>query len=317
MLDHDASATPTPSLVPTQVHLERLTEIIALRFGQKVVVSDLHFTPLSGTHQVWECEFEINAQTHTHTERLIVKQLHEHAGQAFSFESTFALQQELFSMGLAAEPIYLSPGNTLWIEAYVSNIKELNIKAAIKSNIKTPSLATPSSTTPEEILVQALAKLHCVDLAKTSDSTKTSAIRQLDPIAECQTLINAVQNTSSSHQAGELTHALGLLLEELAALKNSHNELVLCHNDLHLNHVRGDFDCGGYKCVDWEYAAMGPRYFDLAMCIVINQFSAQQQTQLLQAYAQQTHCDIAAVKQQTQLYVRLAQIINQAWALLI
>lgn len=301
MLNQDTSATPTQPLAPTQANLEKLTEIIALRFGQKVVVSDLHFTPLSGTHQVWECAFEINAQTHTHTQRLIVKQLHEHAGQAFSFESTFALQQELFSIGVAAEPIYLSPENTLWIEAYVSNIK----------------VATSSLATPEEILTQALAKLHRIGLSKTCGSTKTSTIRQLDPIAQCQTLINTVQNTSSSNQAGELTFALDNLLTKFAALKNSHNELVLCHNDLHLNHVRGDFDCGGYKCVDWEYAATGPRYFDLAMCIVINQLSAQQQTQLLQAYTQQTDCDAATVKQQTELYVRLALIINQAWALLI
>ena len=306
MLNQDASATPTQSLVPTQAHLEKLTEIIALRFGQKVVVSDLHFTSLSGTHQVWECAFEINAPTHTHTERLIVKQLHEHAGQAFSFESTFALQQELFSIELAAEPIYLSPENTLWVEAYVFNIKA--------ANIKTPSLATP-----EEILARALAQLHSVDLAKTetSGSAKTSTIRQLDPIAQCQMLIRTVQNISSSHQAGELTLALDNLLTEFAALINSHDELVLCHNDLHLDHVRGDFKCAAYKCVDWEYAAMGPRYFDLAMCIVINQLSAQQQTQLLQVYAEQTHFDIEAVKQQTQLYVRLAQIINQAWALLV
>ena len=301
MLNQDTSATPSQPLAPTQANLEKLTEIIALRFGQKVVVSDLHFTPLSGTHQVWECAFEINAQTHTHTERLIVKQLHEHAGQAFSFASTFALQQELFSIGVAAEPIYLSPENTLWIEAYVSNIK----------------VATPSSTIPEEILAQALAKLHRIGLSKISGSAKTSTIRQLDPIAQCQTLINTVQNTSSSNQAGELTFALDNLLTKFAALKNSHNELVLCHNDLHLNHVRGDFDCGGYKCVDWEYAAMGPRYFDLAMCIVINQLSAQQQTQLLLAYAEQTDCHAATVKQQTELYVRLALIINQAWALLI
>jgi len=301
MLNQDTSATPSQPLAPTQANLEKLTEIIALRLGQKVVVSDLHFTPLSGTHQVWECAFEINAQTHTHTERLIVKQLHEHAGQAFSFASTFALQQELFSIGVAAEPIYLSPENTLWIEAYVSNIK----------------VATPSLATPEEILAQALAKLHRIGLSKTCGSTKTSTIRQLDPIAQCQTLINTVQNTSSSNQAGELTFALDNLLTKFAALKNSHNELVLCHNDLHLNHVRGDFDCGGYKCVDWEYAATGPRYFDLAMCIVINQLSPEQQARLLKQYAIYSNKDENEVKQQTTLYIRLALIINEAWMFLL
>jgi hypothetical protein len=305
MLNQDAPATPTESLAPTQANLEKLTEIIALRFEQKVVVSDLHFTPLSGTHQVWECAFEINAQTHTHThtERLIVKQLHEHAGQAFSFQSTFALQQRLFAIGIAAEPIYLSPQissrsdgqphehDLLWVEAFV------------------PVSEIEQSLTPPQKLARVLAQLHQTSFDTSTVTPTHASIRQLDPINQCQILMSAADtaNTSSS-----LTQALDILINDMQSLKSHRDDPVLCHNDLHLNHVRSN-----NICVDWEYAALGPRYFDVAMCIVINRLTPTAQTQLLKEYAQLTDCNVDTATQQTALYIRLALMINQAWARLL
>jgi hypothetical protein len=283
---------------------EPLTAILCQRVGQPIVASDLRFSALSGTHSVWECAFDVDGLT----ERVIVKLLHQHDGQAFSFASTFALQQRLFVIGIAAEPIYLSPDisssthakpneqGLLWVEAFV-----------------------PAETEQAQALTQtlagALAQLHQTPTATPTDKSTDKPIRQLDPIKQCKALIRALHaghNAKDSSTACSLSQALDILIHDMQDFQHIDDTPVLCHNDLHLDHIRAND-----VCVDWEYAALGPRYFDVAMCIVINQLTPTAQTQLLKEYAQHTDCDVDTATQQTTLYLRLALIINRAWALLL
>ena len=283
---------------------EPLTAILCQRVGQPIVVSDLRFSPLSGTHPVWECAFDVDGLT----ERVIVKQLHEHDGQAFSFASTFALQQRLFVIGIAAEPIYLSPHisssthakpneqGLLWVEAFVPAETEQAQAQALT-------------------LARALAQLHQTPTATPTDKSNDTSIRQLDPIKQCKALIRALHaghDANDSSTACSLSQALDILIHDMQDFQYIDDTPVLCHNDLHLDHIRAND-----VCVDWEYAALGPRYFDVAMCIVINQLTPTAQTQLLKEYAQHTDCDVDTATQQTALYIRLALIINRAWALLL
>jgi thiamine kinase-like enzyme len=64
----------------------------------------------------------------------------------------------------------------------------------------------------------------------------------------------------------------------------------LCHNDVHhLNLVDRD----PLRLIDWEYAGVGEPFFDLASVCIYHDYSLQQRTQLLQAYAgSTTACDI-------------------------
>ena len=281
---------------------EPLIAILCQRVGQPIVAADLRFSALSGTHSVWECAFDLNGLT----ERVIVKQLHEHDGQAFSFASTFALQQRLFVIGIAAEPIYLSPHisssthakpneqGLLWVEAFV------------------PAETEQALT---QTLARALAKLHQAPTATPTDKSTDTSIRQLDPIKQCKALIRALHaghDAKDTSTACSLSQALDILIHDMQDFQYIDDTPVLCHNDLHLDHIRAND-----VCVDWEYAALGPRYFDVAMCIVINQLTPTAQTQLLKEYAQHTDCDVDTATQQTALYIRLALIINQAWALLL
>ena len=284
---------------------EPLIAILCQRVGQPLVASDLRCTALSGTHQVWECAFEVNGLT----ERVIVKQLHEHDGQAFSFASTFALQQRLFVMGIAAEPIYLSPPISSSTHAKPNEQGLLWVEAFVPAETEQAQIQTRAQT-----LARALAQLHLAPTTPTDTSTDT-LFRQLDPIKQGKALISAL-NTShdanDSSTACSLSQALDILIKDMQDLKHIDDTLVLCHNDLHLDHIRAND-----VCVDWEYAALGPRYFDVAMCIVINQLPPTAQTQLLKEYAQHTDCDVDTATQQIALYIRLALIINQAWATLL
>ncbi len=76
--------------------------------------------------------------------------------------------------------------------------------------------------------------------------------------------------------------ALGRAGEIEAALTGPEHVPVPCHNDLlAANFIRGE---DRIWIVDWEYAGMGNRYFDLANFSVNNELSAAEQEQLLAAY---------------------------------
>lgn len=285
---------------------EPLIAILCQRVRPPLVASDLRWTALSGTHQVWECAFEVDGLT----ERVIVKQLHEHEGQAFSFASTFALQQRLFVMGIAAEPIYLSPPISSSTHAKPNEQGLLWVEAFVPAETEQAQIQTRAQT-----LARALAQLHLAPTDTPTDTSTDTLFRQLDPIKQGKALISAL-NTShdanGSSTACSLSQALDILIKDMQDFKHIDDTLVLCHNDLHLDHIRAND-----VCVDWEYAALGPRYFDVAMCIVINQLPPTAQTQLLKEYAQHTDCDVDTATQQIALYIRLALIINQAWATLL
>lgn len=71
--------------------------------------------------------------------------------------------------------------------------------------------------------------------------------------------------------------------------------LVPCHNDL-LN--ANLLDDGRIKIVDWEYAGMGDRFFDLANLSVNNEFEAGEDRELLAAYfGEVREADLAAMQQ--------------------
>lgn len=56
---------------------------------------------------------------------------------------------------------------------------------------------------------------------------------------------------------------------------------VFCHNDLAFHHI---FVGPQPQVIDWEYAGLGERYFDLASSIQVNQLQAQDMRAFLHAY---------------------------------
>ncbi len=57
---------------------------------------------------------------------------------------------------------------------------------------------------------------------------------------------------------------------------------VLCHDDLLAANFLRSAD--GIRIVDWEYAGMGDRYFDLGNFAVNNELGADEEASLLEAY---------------------------------
>jgi thiamine kinase-like enzyme len=78
----------------------------------------------------------------------------------------------------------------------------------------------------------------------------------------------------------EWGHGLAARVE--AAMGGGEHEPVPCHNDLlAANFLRAD---DGIRIVDWEYAGMGDRYFDLGNFAVNNELDRDQEAELLGAY---------------------------------
>lgn len=68
---------------------------------------------------------------------------------------------------------------------------------------------------------------------------------------------------------------------EIAATLRQDSHLCLCHNDVHsLNIV----DNGELRLIDWEYAGLGERFFDLASICVYHRYDRQRRERLLGAY---------------------------------
>ena len=72
------------------------------------------------------------------------------------------------------------------------------------------------------------------------------------------------------------------LQEAFDLIDNASAEMVLCHNDL--NPQNGIFSKQTIKFIDWEFAGMNDRYFDLASFSVEFQFSVLDEAYMLASY---------------------------------
>ncbi len=85
----------------------------------------------------------------------------------------------------------------------------------------------------------------------------------------------------------DFSHAIELLrpsVERHIADAYKNNKLpVLCHNDLILENLLCDKQQTLYA-LDWEYAAMGDPYFDLAVIVEAHELNESESLQLLQSY---------------------------------
>lgn len=68
---------------------------------------------------------------------------------------------------------------------------------------------------------------------------------------------------------------------QVAAKLRENTAATLCHNDVHHLNI---IESGGLRLIDWEYAGVGQRLFDLASACVYHRYDKVQREQLLSAY---------------------------------
>ena len=95
-------------------------------------------------------------------------------------------------------------------------------------------------------------------------------------------------------------------------LDTHQHDQVLCHNDLAMEHV---FNGKQLVVFDWEYAACGNRYYDLASCVTINNLNEQETEMLQQTYSFFSNIPFTEIVEQMEEQVPLVNLTNDLWYL--
>lgn len=136
---------------------------------------------------------------------------------------------------------------------------------------------TPADLREPAALAEVAAALRAVHGCGAGVGVDFSAFRIVETYAERATARGAAvpSNYADAHAVAERIEAV---LGDGAAT-------VLCHNDLLAANFLGS--ATGIRLIDWEYAGMGDRYFDLGNFAVNNGLDAAEEEAFLTAYLQQ------------------------------
>lgn len=194
----------------------------------------------------------------------------------------FKLQRELAAIGLSPEPLFLSVDEKIYVEQWVDGLQvKRSCNEADFSDELASTLYTIHST---EIVAPSLA------LVSNWDSYWQQVKQK-----------NAVLTTQFNTLKAELVDYV----------ERTKDESVLCHNDLHIQHICSNSG----RVIDWEYAAYGCRYLDIANCAVINQLKPEQIRILCLKYASISKQDEQAVWQNVQNMLKFVAFTNKLWSI--
>lgn len=114
-------------------------------------------------------------------------------------------------------------------------------------------------------------------------------LHQLSPLEDVQAVdllavIDGYLGTLDAHdvRCAAAEPALQQQAKQITATLHLDLTPCLCHNDVHALNIVDD---GRLRLIDWEYAGVGDRYFDLASICVYHRYRKPQREQLLAAYA--------------------------------
>ncbi|MCC2616688.1 phosphotransferase [Aestuariibacter halophilus] len=233
-----------------------------------------HFTLTPVDGGVINHSFKLQTTEHA----FFVKRFQTNRLTSVDRQAQYSLQHQLAQHGAAPEPVFLSQRHDVQVEHWVPHSTLAQANRSQEDNI----LA----------LAQRLAWIHQLPVFALS----------LDLMADWEAYLARVE------------HLNGDWRQQMAKLApvwyDSHGvDQVLCHHDLQFEHVCADISC----VFDWEYAATGNRYFDVASCVAINQLTVPQTRTLLNAYADASGIHGDDVARGYQQQAPLVTLTNQLW----
>ena len=195
----------------------------------------------------------------------------------------FTLQQQLYEVGIAPQPIWLSDDETIWVEQWESHSASAGL-----SSTKPPLLT----------LAETLVRIHSLSITA----------KPLNLIERWQHYCDVAKLDTSS----DLYLRAQMLQKSVIKSEKDDDDCVLCHNDLLINHLLLGTD-NTIKIIDWEYAAMGNRYFDLASCCLINKLNSCDSEELVTNYAKLMNIDESNALDKFELHSEIVGITNDLW----
>lgn len=230
----------------------------------------------------------------------------------------FVLQQSLSRLGAAPAPIWLSADEKIWVEQWIdcdaNEIKQGNSaqESSVQKNHKQAD-SQPEALTPQQ-MAQVLAQLHALPVSghplnlygrwqhylEVANITPTSAL--FDKVCELKHhVINSERAFCGDSDA-----------ENRSNDSVTESDIVICHNDLLRAHVL-KATASPPLLIDWEYAAIGNRYFDVASCCLINGFTEAESVQLVNTYADEMGICPQRASSQHKLFSDIVHVTNVLW----
>jgi thiamine kinase-like enzyme len=196
-------------------------------------------------------------------------------------QERFELQLILWKKKLAPKPIYLSSDTGIYVEQWIKQHTSQLLLVFDDRHINT--------------LATALTRVHKSKIkAKLIDLPKQWHQYLTTLVSPSLCLVKEVTTETEKWITGI----------ELA----SHDQ-VFCHNDLAWAHL-----CVPTKIIlDWEYAGIGNRYFDILSCAKVNSLNIQQHDLLLTAYAKQNNIPINEVYDGCLQQASFMELTYQLW----
>ena len=188
---------------------------------------------------------------------------------------SFQIQKQVAAKGIAPEPLYLSTEAGFQVERWVD---------------VTP-LGGVNNDAQIALLANTLATLHCLDIHAPA----------LDLSRQWRSYLSVVGSDNEWMDKIERC-------EQVLAETDNLEDRVFCHNDLSFSHVTGQG-----LVFDWEYAALGSRYFDIASCSAVNQLDCTQHNRLIQHYSEETGVNVQFLAEQVARYADVVSLTNSLW----
>jgi Ser/Thr protein kinase RdoA (MazF antagonist) len=184
----------------------------------------------------------------------------------------FKMQEELAIIGLAPLPVFLSVNGKVYCEQWVDVGQHEDGKYAHK--VKLGKIMGDKLETLAEVLFKVHSSLVSVPLLALDEHWEVYWDKIESPSPQLRQKYLQVKQQWQRY--------LDVCIDEF----------VLCHNDLHIEHI--SYLNG--PVFDWEYAGMGCRYFDIASCCTINNLDQGEIESLCIYYANLAHQDIQEVR---------------------
>ena len=190
----------------------------------------------------------------------------------------FVLQQQLCQLDIAPKPIWLSDDERIWVEYWHPN--------------------TRLAQRNPETLANVLARIHQLPVTA----------RPLNLAARWQHYLHV----ASLSEGDALYDRATALRSAVLRSEQVDEDLVLCHNDLLYSHVLCR-EGSTPVVIDWEYSAMGNRYFDLASCCLINELDDATSNKLVSCYADILSISHGEAKEKFSLHKDIVSTTNALW----
>ena len=194
---------------------------------------------------------------------------------AVDYTTVQQLQRQLADLQVAPKVIDVNLQQRIWVEEWID----------------TPT----QSSIDTYLLAQALTNIHRLEV-------KAPTLALLPCWQHYLEQLPAKQARQFSQERDQLAVVIS---------QSSHyQDFCLCHNDLSFAHLVG---VNHNIVIDWEYAATGNRYFDLAACALINELDQTQCKALSETYADATGLAKSLVYRQLHAFMPVVDFTNRLW----